>query len=147
MKKLVGGTKRGLCLKGQASFEFMLMVILVAITALASFVAVYGKVTSSDLAGRQKELAAVCDELVQKIDSAFFYGSGFSQNITLPDKINGRNYTVSIKKSYIVCESENFDYPKKFFASNVTNISGAADFSVPLRKIKIENSEGVVVIL
>ncbi len=132
--------------RGQASFEFMLMIILVAITALASFVAVYGKVTSSDLAGRQTSLAGICNELAQKIDNAFFYGSGFSQNITLLDKVDGRNYTVSIKKSYAVCESENFDYPQKFFADNVTNSAGAAEFSVPLKKIKIENSDGVVVI-
>src|SRR3989344_5981048 len=114
-------------MKGQASMEFMTMVSALGIISLVSFSVVYNSIASGSLGS---DLSEVCSELALKINNALFFGDGFSQTISTPDKINGQSYTIFLSNSAAICRSGKNSYIKKFFAANLTN-STHTEFYIP----------------
>ncbi len=132
-------------MKGQASFEFMILILVMFMISIISFSAFYGVLGPAD-SGSALTLNGICAELGQKIDSALFFGAGFSQNISLPKKVSGASYTVSIKNSTIICKDSKNSFAENFFAAYVSN-GTAKEFFLPLREIEIKNIEGEISIL
>lgn len=125
--------------KAQSSIEFMLffIVFMVALTA-ALFVSME---RSHDLIQQRLALEStkVMNDVSTKINTAFLEGSGFMINLTVPENIYGRDYTIGIYANLIRLEVENQTYFKPILTKNIT---GILTKGVNL----VENKKGVLVI-
>lgn len=134
-------------MRAQASFEFMIMVIFVLFFILAFYVSVFGKELLAGEEEKRKEIENICNSIADKINSAVYYGNGFSQNISLPEKLYGANYSVKVLNKTLICDAGKYNSIEKFVAETVTDSKGKAPpFTLEHKKIKIENPVGIVVI-
>lgn len=79
------------------------------------------------------------DVVSGKVDTVFLEGSGFSANLTLPEKIFGMNYSLNIRNGFLFLNISSRIYTKRLLTRNVTgNIKKGYNI--------IENVNGVVVI-
>ncbi len=91
-------------MKAQASLEFMnifiLFFLLVSIFS-AIFIKNYGDLQEENARMQARNLASMIGEEVNKVWKA---GSGFSTNMTMPEKIAGYDYSITVNSSAHVLE-------------------------------------------
>ena len=130
---------------GQAGVEFMLGVIVVLSFVLTFYVATFGKISAVP---DRLQIEQLCEEVTTKIGAADQYGDGFSQNMTLPDKLQGTvNYNITVYTYSVICASaQNAIRPHT--AASVRNATGSGPpFTLPRGKtVSITNNAGTVVI-
>lgn len=88
--------------KGQAAIEFIIVfTILIAVLIAVTY---NSHLTANDINSVAAEgaLTDALDSMKFEIDTVYLGGDGFSSNITIPDEINGKNYTVNITNGFII---------------------------------------------
>ncbi len=122
--------------KAQVSIEFLAMLILAMFFALLIYASNVDKVIEIQTAGRQQEIEAGCDSMASAINDAYYFGNGFSRNMTI-----GGNYTISISNGTIICYDSNRLYIGSIVPQDVRNSTGHSAFEMKaaLQKLRIEN--------
>jgi len=110
-----GGSK-----KAQISLEFMFIfaLFLAALTVVAVSVMQSSQSVFDSRLGLEAENEISLAK--SKLDTAFLEGSGFSTNLTLPQKIMGLDYSVAIADGFILVEVSNQTYSATLLARNIT---------------------------
>ena len=125
--------------KGQAATEFMILFIIVLIVLTATlFMSVQ---RSQDLTDTRVEMETmgILNNAANKINIAYLEGDGFMINLTLPNEIFSRNYTITIKSNYMSIAVSNVTYFKPILTDDITgNLIKGTNL--------IKNRNGVVVI-
>lgn len=107
-------------MKGQASAEFMivlmLMVALLTVLSITSMI----KTDEVSINNMQREAEDVLRNVGDKINTVYFEGDGFMTNVTIPDRILGFDYNISVNSKFIIIEAGHQTFSKVLFA-NVTN--------------------------
>jgi hypothetical protein len=138
-------------MRGQAAFEFIVLAVAVLILLFTFFVITFSRQFYLQDIQTQDRLDGVCSDVANKINQAIYFGGGFSQNVTLPNKIYGSNYSIEVQSSTktLICRTNETNQKsaiKFFIADKVNNMTGSTSFFVPIREVKINNTEGTVVI-
>ncbi len=125
--------------KAQAATEFIILFIIVLVVLTATlFMSVQ---RSQDLTDTRVEMEAmgILNNAANKINIAYLEGDGFMINLTLPDEIFGRNYTIIIKSNYVSIAVSNVTYFKPILTEDITgNLTKGTNL--------IRNRNGIVVI-
>jgi len=126
-------------MKSQSSVEFMIIfILLIIILSLAAWIGTT-KTQQINTIQTNLEIGNLLNDVVNKIDTVFIEGSGFSTDITLPEKILGANYSITIINNQILVDHRNLVYSKRLLTDNITG-----NLSIGFNLITNEN--GVVVI-
>lgn len=134
-------------MNGQVSMEFMVIIVVMLSTVLVFFLASYSKESSIRSDEIQRKLNSVCNDIATKIDKAVSFGNGFTQNITLPAKIYDLNYSVyAVNNETLYCSAGNYNTFANLISGGLNNTTSYAPFYIPIREIKINNTQGVIVI-
>lgn len=131
-------------MKGQASLEFMMMVIVVLFFIMAFYVYALGKENVALETEKQKNIESMCSDIANKIDSVFFYGSGFKESVYLPEKVYGLDYKINVYNKTLICSAGKYSFIEKFVSEKITNSTHYPPFQIPNRKITIKNYLGEV---
>jgi hypothetical protein len=118
-------------------FIVIFIIFLVALTiALGVSVSRSGEIARAQ---RDMEAFRVAGILANRINTVHLEGSGFSMNCTLPDKVFGMNYSISVYSNQVVLVVGGNTHIKTLLTSNV---SGS-----PVKGINIiTNIDGGIVI-
>jgi hypothetical protein len=132
-----GRTEKGK--PGQVSIEFMTIFIML-ISAL-TIVAAIGALNTGQMNYLERHSAAeeVLSMVTDKINVVFIEGDGFSLNMTLPETIAGRAYTLAVKQNSVEMVAGDDYFYNNLLTRNVTG-----PLSPGTRTLK--NVNGVVVI-
>lgn len=95
---------------------------------------------------KQKKIENICSDVANKINSAVYFGFGFTQNVSLPEQIYGLNYSITVYNGTLLCRYDKYVIIEKFITNSTTNTTHDPPFELPRREIKIENSAGIIVI-
>jgi len=131
-------------MKSQASIEFLMLAIMIAFFILVIYTATLNKTSESILANKQQKIKITCESISSAINDAFYFGNGFSRNVTMFG-----NYTIKIYNSTVICYSGKFYYINSVFPPDIRNSTGATEFEVhtiPKMNLRIENNDGTIVI-
>jgi|SRR3990172_4931611 len=132
-------------MKSQASLEFMVLLgFMIAISI--GFILLFQTQFPSFGGSGQTQIGDVCANVAEKINSAYEYGFGYEQNITLPSTIENQNYTITVTNQTVICAVGEFGSLQNLIAKNVKNTTNNQPFQIPIRQIKISNMEGTIVI-
>jgi len=132
-------------MRGQSGVEFMLGVIVVLSFVLAFYVATFSKISAVP---DRLQIEQLCEEVAVKIGIVDQYGDGFSQNVTMPDKLQGTvNYNIMVDTYALVCQSTQSAI-RPHTATSIRNATGSGPpFMMPVNKtVSITNRAGTVVI-
>lgn len=125
--------------KSQAATEFLILfMIMMGVFSATVFMSMQ---RSQDLADTKigLESMSILNDVSNKINIAFLEGDGFMINLTLPQQIFGKDYTISMQSNYMILEISNTTYFKSLMTDNIT---GTLQTGTNL----IENKKGVVMI-
>jgi len=135
-------------MKSQASLEFMAVVVVVLFFLLMLYIPLSARELRTENEETRRKLGSICTDIADKINKAYYFGYGFSQNVSLPDTLYGKNYTVIVNNNRtVVCNTSSEYYIAMFITTHVYNGSYYPPFIIPNKEIIINNSEGVVNIL
>ena len=107
-------------MKGQGSVEFIMILSILLVMLAAIAVASTAKTRDINAYAFQREADSVLGYAGSKINTAYLEGDGFETNITLPERIMGFDYNVSVEDDYLVINSSGMGYSKLL----ATNVSG-----------------------
>lgn len=119
---------------------------MLGIIGVLSFVLIFYVMTFGRISAVPDRLAIehICEEIAVKINSASQYGDGFGQNMTLPDKLDGADYNITVYTNSLVCRSTQ-DVVRSHSASIIRNATSVPPFILPRNKtITISNTAGTV---
>lgn len=133
-------------MKAQSSIEFVAFALVVLIFMMFFFTLTFSKKADAEDLERQNLLSLLCGDIASKIDRAYSFGPGFSQEAALPAKISGASYKVTVFNQSIFCESGKHNSISEFSSSNVKNSTSSTPFVLQIKTIKIENVGGAVLI-
>ena len=134
-------------MKGQVSFEFMIITLIVLSILLLVFATTTKTQIDSQQDLMQRRIANLCQDLAEKIDKAIYYGRGFSQELDLPNNIYGIDYNIKIQNNKtLVCSTEKFSIVKIIIENEIRNETAQVPFFISLDATSISNEGGVVVI-
>ena len=106
--------------KLQSSLEFILvfsmLLSVLAIGATVSWIRIYGISEAS----KNLEISNLLDDIAGKINIAFLEGDGFSINVTVPQNILGKDYSITLYKNNVVIYFANATYSKSVLTENIT---------------------------
>ena len=126
-------------MKNQVSIEFIVvLMLLISAMSILSVVSIQ-KTKEIETLKLQQETESVLQEAGGKINTVYLEGSGFSSNVTLPEKIVVFNYTVSIQKNFLVITVQGSSYSKNLLTENITGNFNAGENM-------LTNENGMVVI-
>ncbi len=107
-------------LKLQAAIEFMIILgAFILFLTLMVHVALQ-KTSEVNQASDGLEAGQVLESASSKLNTAFLEGDGFSINISLPQKLRGKNYTINISNSFLYVNLSNTFYQTRLLASNIS---------------------------
>jgi len=133
-------------MKGQASFEIMMLIAFLIIIS-TFYITAFRDQFQTFYIDNQNKLEVICADLADEINSAVSYGNGFTSNTTLPSQINGQNYKILVQSnSSMICILNNLTAFENILSKNITNQTSIPPFYVPIREIKVENINDVIVI-
>jgi len=139
-----------LCLnrKGQSAFEFMVMMAMTLLVFTIVFGVYYNNVTVADETGNTLSATQLCLELSSRISSFTAMGGSSEYTLSLPEKLNGMNYTVwilsdshRITVDYETPEGRKAGASCPFQAYGLTDGNGSAFFMLE-KNATIINSGG-----
>lgn len=133
-------------MKGQASMELITMVLAILVIIIAFFLASFSRESSIRDDETQRKLNSVCNDVATKIDRAVFFGNGFTQNVTLPGRIFDLQYSIDVYNRTLLCKAGKFNRIEMFTADRITNTTNYPPFSIPIRQITVNNTQGTIVI-
>ena len=83
-------------MKGQSGLEFYLIsTIILGILFIGSFFSLLA-IDQANLNSNQMEAQKICFIVSDSINNAFLSGTGFNRTATIPNLLNGNNYSVKI---------------------------------------------------
>jgi len=134
-------------MKGQVSFEFMIISLIV----LSILLLVFATTTKTQIDAQenimQRRVANLCQDLAEKINKVIYYGKGFTHELDLPNNIYGIDYNLKIQNNKtLVCSTEKFSIVKIIIENKIRNETTQVPFFISLDVTSISNEEGVVVI-
>lgn len=124
-------------MKSQVSVEFLMLVsILILISVVLTLVLVPLKIasTSKKLGEEAKKL---CKTVAFEIDTAFNLGNGYERSFFIPEKILGRNYSVSIQNHSVWITIDDR-------AWSCNTVVGSVHGNVKAGWNRINNTDGVI---
>ncbi len=134
-------------MKAQVSTEFMSIAVVVLLFILVFFVSAFSRENLLQKTERQRNLDVLCSNIADKIDAAFYYGPGFTQNLTLPPKIFELSYTIIVGNKTVVCQvSSDLVSIENFVTDEVRNKTTTIPFQVERKTIKVENIANTIYI-
>lgn len=134
-------------MRGQAAFEFMIISSIIMVILLLIFGAASRAQIVSQEGEAQSKVQDICEYVTDKINSAIYYGEGFSQKISLPIQVYGNNYTVEVKNNRtLVCSTTKFSIVEIFAENKITNNTDTPPFFIKPNSIRISNIGGTVII-
>ena len=80
----------------------------------------WNKVTEINRYQEQLEAGSVLNAVAGKIDTVWLEGVGFSTNVTIPQTIMGRDYTLNKSSNFIFIVIGENEYSKPIITKNVT---------------------------
>ncbi len=125
--------------KSQAAAEFLIIFMMLMIAlSIAVYMSVY---RTQELSGSKIgiETNKILNDVSNKVNMAFLGGPGFMVNLTLPDNIFGREYSIYIQSNYVSLEVSNTTHFKSLVTGNIT---GSLIKGVNL----VRNRDGMIVI-
>jgi hypothetical protein len=128
--------------KAQTALEFMVTVIFIMFFMLAAYVAVFGRTAEASYSQRYSVMGDACSQVAKSINDVFYFGYGFSQNIT----VASGNFSIFVANRTVICADREQSVVELLFANRTVNGTGSPSFAVPQGNIKIENALGTVVI-
>jgi len=126
--------------KSQASIEYMILLLLFMTAFSIALFFSMNQIQSENMLRIDMEADRIVNEISRKINLVVVEGDGFQANLTLPERILGSNYSVSIQSNFLILAVENKTYFKPLLTSNITGT---------IRKgvNTIYNSNGTIIIL
>lgn len=128
--------------KAQAALEFMIAVIFIMFFMLAVYVVTFGRTVEASYAQGYSVMAEACSQVAKGINDVFYFGYGFSQNMSVPSG----NFSVSVSNGTVICADSRQSDIELLFANSTVNRTGSPSFAVPQKNIEIKNVLGTVVI-
>lgn len=119
-------------MKSQTSMEFLSSIVVVMFFILAVYVIILGKVP-------KENTEKICKDIASAINSAVFFGSGFSQNVTVPVGVK-----ISATNTSLICANKN-SFVEILNSEKIKNSTAFAPFEIFGQK-QVKNVLGVVVI-
>ncbi len=106
--------------KLQAAIEFMIILgAFILFLSLMVHVALQ-KTSEVNQASDDLEAGQVLESASSKLNTALLEGDGFAINLSLPQKLRGRNYTINISNSFLYVNLSNTFYQTRLLASNIS---------------------------
>ena len=133
-------------MKAQAAMEFTVLVIFTLIFIFAFYSSIFGSQLRAQDQQIQGRLDIFCSDFAEKISNAYYYGNGFSQNITVYSNIYGAGFNVTVYNFSLACENTRYSSIKRIPTGNVTYNSAYPPFVVPQKTVQIENVGDRIVI-
>lgn len=134
-------------MKGQVSFEFMIISLIVLSILLLVFATTTKTQIDSQENIMQRRVANLCQDLAEKINKVIYYGKGFNHELELPNNIYGIDYNLKIQNNKtLVCSTEKFSIVKIIIENEIRNETAQVPFFISLNATSISNEGGVVVI-
>ncbi len=126
-------------MRAQTSTEFITMfMVLLAALVIISIVS-YSQINAVGRYQFDVEVEKILSEIELKINTAFLEGDGFIINMTLPDRIFSRDYSVGIGGNEVILSVEGITYTKKVLTKDITG--------VPQKGLNtIRNEAGMIII-
>ncbi len=120
--------------KSQTSVEFLSSIVVVMFFTLAVYVVILAKISPAENAKN------VCKDIASAINSAVFFGYGYSQNMTIPVgiEISATNTTLTCKRGETFIEVMN--------SEKIRNSTAYAPFEISAGKRQIKNTFGTIII-
>ena len=106
--------------KGQSAMEFMFIFgIFIAAFLIAMLVALPKMTEVSDYS-MKLETQRVLSRAAGKINTAWIEGEGYTTNMTLPETIGPKNYTLNVTSNHLLLFIESGHYSETVITNNVT---------------------------
>jgi len=128
--------------KAQTALEFMVAVIFIMFFMLAVYAAAFGRTVEASYSQKYSVMSESCSHIAKSIGDVFYFGRGFSQNISVPYG----NFSVFVANGTVICADREQSIIELLFANITVNSTGSPSFAIPQGNIKIENALGTVVI-
>ena len=107
-------------MKAQLAVEFILIfaIFLAALTIIA--LSSLNKAVDISRSTIEREANTLLSKVANTINTVFLEGDGFAINLTLPEKIKGFGYNISIENQSIWLTMNQRSYHKRLLTNNVT---------------------------
>ena len=110
--------------KSQAAIEFIILISFMVFIILSFFAITSSKVLEAREEGSKNTAKSIADYAYTEIETAITVNDGYMRNFTMPQLVNGQNYSIGIVDNReMVVNYLDYEYVK-FMPSNVTgNVS------------------------
>jgi len=106
--------------KAQSAFEFIFIFgILLSVLTLGMWVSL-NKTREVNRYQVKLEVDYVLTTVAEKINTVWLEGEGFSTNVTIPETVTGKVYTLNMTSNYIILTLETNEYVKPIIMQNLT---------------------------
>jgi len=108
-------------MRAQASIEFM-MVFIILIAAISVISAVsFMKTREIQISNLQREAGNLLRDVGGSINTVYLEGDGFQTIVSIPDKIIGFDYSISISSNYLTISVQDTSFSRAL----LTNATGS----------------------
>ncbi|MBI2675887.1 MAG: hypothetical protein HYX24_05485 [Candidatus Aenigmarchaeota archaeon] len=106
--------------KMQAAMEFMVILGAFVFLLAASIHVSMQKTREVEQASDDLEAGRILEMASSKLNTALLEGDGFSANLTLPEKMRGKGYSINISNGVLYISLPGNTYPTRLLTSNIT---------------------------